>query len=61
MPMDNTFTPEFNLSESLIRTALKSESFPSPSESALSFIRNFARNLCVHNEVEGSVQEILLN
>lgn len=59
--MDNTFTPDFNLTESLIRAALKIEAFPSPSESALGFIKDFARNLRVHNEVNGPAQEMLLN
>ncbi len=59
--MDNTFTHDLNLSESLIRTALQGELFPSPSANALNFIKNFARNLRVHNEVDTSMQEIILN
>ena len=59
--MDKTSTPEFELSESVVRSALKINFFPRPSASSLEFIRNFARNFKVQKNVEGDIREIVLN
>ncbi len=59
--MDDIFTQDSTLTEDVLRQAVRSEELPSPSESSLAFIRNFARNFCICNCIEGRAQELLLN
>ena len=59
--MDKTSTPEFELSESVIKNALKIDFFPQPSVSSLEFIKNFARNFRVHKNIDGDIRELVLN
>jgi hypothetical protein len=59
--MDKTSTPEFELSESVIKNALKIDFFPQPSVSSLEFIKNFARNFKVQKNIDGDIRELVLN
>ncbi len=59
--MDKTSTSDFNLSDNLIKKALKEERYPSPSKISLEFIRNFARNFRVQANIDGSTNELVLN
>ena len=61
VPMNKTSTQEFELSESLLKDALKMDFFPKPSTASLEFIRNFARNFRVQKNIEGDIREMVLN
>lgn len=59
--MDKTSTREFELSESVIKSAFKFDFFPQPSTSSLEFIKSFARNFKVQRNIEGDIREMVLN
>lgn len=59
--MDETSTPKIKITDKLIECALKADSFPKATEVSLEFIRNFAANFRVCKDVDGRVQELLLN
>ena len=59
--MDETSTPKNKITDKLIERALKAESFPKATGVSLEFIRNFAANFRVCKDVDGRVQELLLN
>lgn len=59
--MDETSTPKIKITDKLIERALKADSFPKATEVSLEFIRNFAANFRVCKDVDGRVQELLLN
>ena len=59
--MDKTSTPEFELSESVIKNAFKFDFFPQPSTSSLEFIKNFAMNFKVQKNIDGDIREMVLN
>ena len=61
MPMDKISTPKFKIDGSVIKQALKNDSFPKPSVSSLEFLKNFARNFRVQRGVEGDIREMVLN
>lgn len=59
--MDETSTPKIKITDKLIECALKADGFPKATEVSLEFIRNFAANFRVCKDVDGRVQELLLN
>ncbi|MBR5456289.1 MAG: hypothetical protein IKU76_04995 [Bacteroidaceae bacterium] len=59
--MNKTSTQEFELSESLLKDALRMDFFPKPGAVSLEFIRNFARNFRVQKNIEGDIREMVLN
>ena len=59
-PMEETSTQKTK-AEKLIEYALKTESFPQATKATIEFIKNFAANFRVQKEINGRIQEFILN